>query len=802
MIPRSPGKSQLASDGRARLQSGRRQQGNQPALAAEVRIAGARKDASSSAAPLRIRTATPIHKLASNTKKPAGKSAKPKAAREKRVDLLFEIGCEEIPAGMLPKAEEELRANLTKLLTTENFVDGVTVETFSAPRRLVASVRGLLAKQADVTSEVTGPPKSVAYDAVGAPTRAAVSFAEKQGVTLQDVYTIPTPKGEYLAAKTIKRGRTAAQILNELLPRAIHDLTWPRSMTWTGLDGARFIRPIRWIVGLLDGQPLQFSYGGVVAGNKTRGHRFLGSAEIPVRDFADYEKRLKANAVIVRPAARAEKIERELAAHAKKSGLKIHEDAHLRKMVTYLNEFPSVIEGNFDPAFLALPDEILVTVMRDHQKYFALEKRNGDLAPHFLAVINLASDPKGVVRAGHEKVLRARFADAQFFWHADQKCRLADYLPKLDRITYESKLGSYLNKVERVRFLARWLAEGWFNRGIAQAHVLDADRAAELSKCDLATEMVRELTELQGIVGGLYARAQGESDEIADAVYDQYRPVGLEDEIPRNLTGCAVAIADKLDSILGCFAAGKIPTGSSDPFALRRAALGIVKILVEKSLPLSLSGALSAAQQALAKNPPHVAVSVEQKAQAYQFLIERAKFFFKEKFGFAYDELNAVFATAFAPSATGQGSDQAAAPDIDLVDAEKRLIALRKVRKSKNFEPLAISFKRIRKILEKANFNPATAVAGTPELFENEAEKELHHAVRDAATKVQADKRAGRYLEALETIAGLRKSIDRFFEEVMVMAEDERIRNNRLALLAQVLREFTTVADFSELAAE
>src|SRR5271156_5414951 len=395
---------------------------------------------------------------------------------------------------MLPKAEEELRANLTKLLAAENYVEGVTVETFSAPRRLVAAVRGLQPKQSDVTSEVTGPPKSVAYDAVGEPTRAAQSFAEKQGLALKDLYIVTNPKGEYLAAKQVKRGRTAEQILAEMLPRVIHDLSWPRSMTWTGLDGARFIRPIRWIVAILDGKILKFSYGGVAAGMKTRGHRFLGSSDIVVHDFADYEKKLKGNGVIVRPAQRAAKIELELAAHAKKSGLKIHEDAHLRRMVTYLNEFPSVIAGDFDPAFLALPDEILVTVMRDHQKYFALEKRNGELAPHFLAVINLAKDGKGVVRAGHERVLRARFADAQFFWHADQKCRLAHPFPKLDKITYESKLGSYLDKVERVRAIARWLAEGWFNRGIAQAHVLDADRAAELSKCDLATDMVRELT--------------------------------------------------------------------------------------------------------------------------------------------------------------------------------------------------------------------------------------------------------------------------------------------------------------------
>jgi glycyl-tRNA synthetase beta chain len=717
--------------------------------------------------------------------KPAGKLTN-KDATQKRVELLFEIGCEEIPAGMLPKAEEDLKANLNKLLAAESFVEGVSLETFSAPRRLVAWVRGLPAKQADVESEVTGPPKSVAYDAVGAPTRAAQSFAEKQGLPLADLYVIQTPKGEYLAARNIKRGRTAEQILNDILPRAIHDLSWPRSMTWTGIDGARFIRPIRWIVAVLDGKPLKFSYGGVSAGSKTRGHRFLGSSEIAVRDFVSYEKRLKSNGVIVRPALRTAEIESELAAHARRSGLKIHEDAHLRRMVTYLNEFPSVISGNFDPAFLGLPDEILVTVMRDHQKYFALEKRGGELAPHFMAVINLAKDAHGVVRAGHERVLRARFADAQFFWQTDQKCRLADYLPKLDKITYESRLGSYLDKVERVRAMARWLAEGWFNRGIQQARVLDADRAAELAKCDLATEMVREFTELQGIVGGLYARAQGEADEVADAVYDHYRPVGLEDPIPRNLTGCTVALADKLDSIVGCFAVGVIPTGSSDPYALRRAALGIVKIILERKLPVSLSLAIGAAAKILLTHKPKRGMTPEQETQVLDFLLDRARFVFKEREGFAYDEVNAVFRA---------GAD-------DVVDAHKRLVALKAIRKSKNFEALAVSFKRIRKILEKANFAAAETQHTNPDLFDNDAERELHRAVREAAAKVQNEKRAGRYQQALEAIAGLRKAVDRFFEEVMVMAENEAVRNNRLTLLSELLKEFTTVADFSEIAAE
>ncbi|PYT48500.1 MAG: glycine--tRNA ligase subunit beta [Acidobacteria bacterium] len=707
-------------------------------------------------------------------------------ANEKRVELLFEVGCEEIPAGMLPKAEEELRTNIEKLLSAESLSEGVTVETFSAPRRLTAWVRGLLAKQPDVETEVTGPPKSVAYEPVGAPTRAALSFAEKQGVHVSDLYLVQTPKGEYVAAKQIKLGRTAAQILTAILPRSVHDLTWPRSMTWTGLEGARFIRPIRWIVAVLEGKPLKLSVGGIPAGDTTRGHRFLGSSAIRVKSFGGYEKHLHSNGVIVRPAERQEKIDRELAAHAKRSGLDIHEDAALRKLVIYLNEFPTVIQGDFDPAFLNLPDEILVIVMRDHQKYFAVEKKNGDLAPHFLAVINVAGDSKGIIRAGHERVLRARFADAQFFWTSDQKCRLADYLPKLERITYESRLGSFRDKVERVRAISRWLTEQWFNLGMLQAHVAEADRAAELAKCDLATEMVREFPELQGIVGGLYARAQGEPVEVADAVYDHYRPVGLDDPIPRNLTGCAVALADKLDSVVGCFAVGVVPTGSSDPYALRRAALGIVKIILDKKLPLSISLSIGAAAKALVTLKPKRGVTPAQEAQILEFILDRAKYVFREREGFGYDEVSAVFRA---------GAD-------DLVDAQKRLVALKAIRKSKNFEPLAVSFKRIRKILEKANIPAKDGHHVNPDLFESPAERELYSAVRDAATKVQALKRAGKYQEALVVIAGLRKAVDQFFDGVMVMAENEAVRNNRLALLAELLREFTTVADFSEIGGE
>jgi len=722
--------------------------------------------------------------------------AKRKAAKKKRavkgtppdrkLELLFEVGCEEIPAGMLARATEDLKAGLEKQLAVESLTEGVTVEAFSTPRRLVLWARGLPARQADVVSEVTGPPKSVAYDPVGSPTRAAVSFAEKQGIALHEVYFIQTPKGEYLAAKHTKRGRATEFILADALPRILHDLYWPKTMTWTGLSGARFIRPIRWIVGLLAGKPLKFTYGGIAASDLTRGHRFLGSPTIRVKAFADYEKSLRDNGVLVRPAERLQKIERELLAATKKGSYRIHEDAELLTMVSYLNEFPSVIEGNFDPAFLNLPDEILVTVMRGHQKYFAVEKRNGELAPYFLAVINLAKDSKGLVRAGHERVLKARFADARFFWESDQKCRLADYLPKLERVTYESRLGSYRDKVERVRSLARWLCEQWYNLGMAQAHVSDADRAAELAKCDLATEMVGEFPELQGIVGGLYAKAQGEPDAVSDAVYDHYRPVGLDDPIPRNLIGCAVALADKLDSIVGCFAVGVVPTGSSDPFALRRAGLGIVKIILEKKLPLSLADAIAAAAKALHANPPKRQVTPEQEKQVLEFLLERVKFVFREKEGLGYDEVNAVFRA---------NAD-------DLVDARRRLDALRTIRKSKNFEPLAVSFKRIRKILEKAAIPAKDRQDVKPDLFEGDAERALHTSMHAAIPRVNELKRAGKYKEALEVIAALRPDVDRFFDEVMVMAEDARVRQNRLALLGELLREFTTIADFSEMGGE
>lgn len=702
-----------------------------------------------------------------------------------RGEFLFEIGCEEIPAGLLSRTA----ANLQQLLEEHFSAAGILVNplrSYAAPRRIAIVSDAVLLQQADEVKEILGPPKSVAFDNVGQPTRAAESFSEKQGIPLAKLYSTTTPRGEYLAARQVIPGRASQEILSEVLPRALNELPFPRAMYWTSSKGAKFIRPVRWIVAILGGKIISFNYAGVAAGNVTEGHRFLGKARVQVSGPKEYIQRLRRNFVLVDPAERKKKVEREIHALSSKNRWKVHPDLDLSELVTYLNEYPSVIAGDFDPAYRELPSEILITVMRDHQKYFAVENRSGELEPHFLAVINLDRDRSGLVRAGHERVLRARLADARFFWESDQKRRLADYSSKLAHITFESRLGSYLDKTHRIRDLARWVAGHWFDSGIHGADVPATDRAAELAKCDLATDMVREFTELQGIVGGLYARVQGEDEEVANAIYDHYKPASAEDLIPRNLAGCAVSLADKLDSLVACFAVGIIPSGSSDPFGLRRAAAGIVQILLELKLPLSLSAAISSASKALAAHKPKITVAPEAEARVLEFILDRAKYLLREKQCFAYDEVNAAMAA---------GAD-------DLVDVRNRIVALKAIRNSENFAPLAIAFKRIRKILEKAG--PASQKLDGPKetLFQEQAERQLYREAQVLGERAGSFRRSGKYKEALEAISELRPSVDRFFEDVLVMAEDQSLRKNRLALLSGLLKEFSTIADFAEMVSE
>ena len=636
------------------------------------------------------------------------------------MNFLLEIGTEEIPHWMIPGALKQLAAmNLF----------GATPQVDATARRLVVRAKNLPERTPDEEQVIKGPPLS-------AGDKAAAGFAKKQGVELAAMIKV----GDYYELRKQIPGRPVREILAETLAATILGLQWPKTMYWTGgKTGPRFIRPIRWIVALLDDQVIPFELAGVKSGNITRGHRILGARSIPVT-FDTYDSELRKNSVILSADERRQKIVTEIT----QLGAKL--DADLIETLTFITEYPTAIRGDFDPAFLELPAEVLTTVMRHHQKYFSVESAPGKLAPHFVAAMNTSGDPEGLVKRGNERVLKARFNDARFFWDVDQHKKLADRVQDLSHVTFQAKLGSYLEKTERIAKLVDELG--------GNAH---AQRAAYLCKADLTTEMVKEFTDLQGQVGGLYARHQGESESVAKAVYDHYKPLSMDGEIPSTHEGQLVALADKLDTLRGCFAVGLVPTGSKDPFALRRAAQGVVKILVEAKLDYKLDDLVT--------------------GDLRDFLLDRIKYFFREIRGFKYDEVNAVLAS-------GCGT---------LSDVEARLNALAAVRPTEDFEPLAASFKRIQNILKQAGFEPSDVLDQS--LLEDGPERALHSdfiRVRDAA-------KTETYPKALEQIASLRPRVDIFFDKVLVNAKDERVRNNRLTLLHNLLTEFSTIADFSEI---
>ena len=638
--------------------------------------------------------------------------------------FLLEIGSEEIPDWMIPTALENLRLSFEKLGIAHD-----SVRMDATPRRLVLRVEGLPAKQEDSEERVLGPAKS-------APPKAIEGFARKQGIKPEDLTVENTGKGEYYVYRKKVPGRMTKDILAEAMPGIILGIYFPKTMYWTGKGGPRFIRPIRWIVALLGEEIVNFELAGVRSGALTSGHRRLGAREIAITT-ADYEERLRDHGVILSAAARREQIREGMAS------IRVKTDDALLETLVYLTEFPRPIRGSFDAQFLELPEEVLVTVMRHHQKYFSVEDAEGKLAPEFVAVMNIDSDPEGYVRRGNERVLRARFNDARFFWDADQKKGLCDRKADLANVTFQAKLGSYLLKTDRMMKLAAELG--------GDAHAV---RAAELCKCDLTTELVKEFTELQGVVGGLYARVQGEAEPVWQAIYDHYKPESMDDALPRHRTAQIVSLADKLDTLRGCFGVGMVPTGSKDPFALRRAAQGVVRILVEGKLPLPLLEL------------------IEGDAALREFMEERVRYYFKDIRGFAYDEVNACMAASAGWS--------------NLVDLEARLERIRALRGSPDFEPLAASFKRIRNILEQAKF----AGGGTVDeaLLEAGPERELYDEFR---------RNQGQPIEAV--ISKLRPKVDLFFDKVLVNAPDPVVRQNRLTLLSTLLAEFSTIADFSQI---
>jgi glycyl-tRNA synthetase beta chain len=709
-------------------------------------------------------------------------------------EFLFEIGLEEVPARMIAGAQAELQRRILAMLEHARLVPvGAANKSFSTPRRLAVWVGDVAARQQDMAEEMQGPAVKIAYKD-GAPTAAALSFAKKAGVNVAALRTVATPKGEYLAATAVKAGRSAAEVIAEELPKELAGIYWAKNMYWRAGRPERFVRPVRWLLALLGGEVVPVSFGGHAAGRATRGHRVLAgdkAIEIVGRDglAAEYEKALLAGFVIADVEARRHTIRKSLDRVCRTvPDTRWREDHALVDKLTHLTEWPTVIAGGFEREYLALPEEVLVTVMRDHQGYFAVDDLNAKLAPYFLAVLNTEADAAGeaVIRHGNERVLRARFNDARFFWEFDQRVPLEGRLELLKAVTFQKDIGSYFQKTFRVMDLSKAL------QGLVARHGIDIDasaleKAVRYAKTDLTSELVKEFPELQGEIGGLYGRIQGLDERIADAIYDQYRPKSMEDRIPHTVEGQLLSIADRADTIVGMFDRLLQPTGSKDPFALRRAANGIVKILGEGGIPLTLDQIISTAEGAYRKPVP-----AEMEYQAHKqivrqhldsFFRERLEFYLREAKGQAYDVVKAVLAA---------GAN-------DVRDAVARAEAVTAVRGSEDFLALCAGFKRMNNILKQAG-ERAEEISGPPKGgFGHPAEQELWGMSGEVSGEAEVLISLRRYPEALQQFGRLRPAIDAFFEQVMVFDPDPAVRKARLWLLSQVLTSFSKIADFSEI---
>ncbi len=700
------------------------------------------------------------------------------------MDFLFELGLEEVPARMIAAAQAELAKRLTGLLERERLiVAGTTTQSFSTPRRLAFHIEGVAERQQDLAEELIGPATKIAYKD-GAPTPAAHAFAKKAGVAVESLRRIETPKGEYLAATATRPGRTAAEILLAELPRELAGIYWPKNMYWRPGKPQRFVRPVRWMLALLDDTIVPVEFAGFTASNLTFGHRILyGNEPIKIAAPASYPAALRAASVEPDVELRRHTIRKALDRVCRTiPDTRWREDHALVDKLTHLTEWASVLSGSFDAAFLELPEEVLVTVMRDHQNYFAVEDTNGTLAPHFLAVLNTAPDSQAesIIRHGNERVLRARFNDARFFWHFDQRTPLVARVDLLNNVTFQKDLGSYAEKSKRVAFLCDPLAALAASRGSIVDHAA-LILAAQLAKTDLTTELVKEFTELQGIVGGLYARAQGHSEAAARAIYDQYRPLAMDAPIPTTNEGCLLAIADKADTIAGMFSLGLEPTGSKDPFALRRAANGIVRILAESGLPLTLTEIMQA-----------TGAEAATRQRALAFFTERLDFFLREAEGHNYDIVKAVLANT----------------NDDVRDAVARARALTQVRSSEDFAAVSAAFKRMKNILAQAETTRSSETSASPaapiDLIDPAGPVEpAQKLLAEASAKVHAEVAAlaaeRNYIAALEAIATLRPAVDRFFTDVMVLDPNPAIRQLRLSLLAEIVQTIQSIADLSEI---
>jgi glycyl-tRNA synthetase beta chain len=710
--------------------------------------------------------------------------------KTRKLEFLWEVGVEEIPAGWLPALIEEIHDRVSKELASLG-LSPAKVEAFGTPRRLVVHVPELAERQKDRAEQVTGPPVKIARDADGGWSKAALGFAAKNEIPPGELLVVNTPKGEYLGFERKIRGKKTAGLLPDVMASVLRGLRFPKFMNWDaslgdGKGALAFGRPIRWMVGLYGGKvvPFEIAVAGarpVESGRKTRGHRFLGprrekaGAPFAVSSFDELDRKLRKHFVILDPAERRRRLAKEIARLEKKANARRARGLEI-DLVADLVEWPGAVLSGYPEELMALPEEVRHTVLIHHQHYFPLEAK-----PAFIAVTNMAKDVKGLIARGAGRVVVARLRDAKFFWDDDLKTPLEDRTAALDGVLFQEKLGSYRAKTERIVPLAVWIAE---TCGAREAPVR---RAAALSKCDLVTGMVREFPELQGVMGGLYARDQGEPEAVWRAIYSHYQPLGLgeDDGFPANREGAVLSLADKIDTLAAMFAAGAQPTGSRDPFALRRAALGVVRILCESgarlSFPIPIAPGRLLGEALRIVMAQGVAPLPDAEKNLREFVTERLRYVLSGRY--RYDELNAVFALG--------------ALDRPATDLLKRLEAVSASTGSEDFLALSAAFKRVRNIL--SGQRPGEV---DPAFFFEQHERELFEALEAVRPEVEEQTQGGRYREAIQKLSSLRRPVDRFFDEVLVMAEDEKLRANRLALLKSLQSILSRVADLSQIVPE
>ncbi len=682
-------------------------------------------------------------------------------------ELLLEIGTEEIPARFVANALEEMGLLIRRELETNRITHG-EVKTLGTPRRLTLLVENVAEKQEDMKTEKVGPPVQGAFDEKGLPTKAALGFAKGQGLRVEDLVTLKGEKGEYLCAVKKEEGKRSSLLLAEILPRVIGAISFPKSMRW-GTVKIRFARPIHWILALFDGKVIPFTFGDIESGTRSYGHRFMSPHAIEVRDFRTYSKKTKSAFVIVDPQERRRMIEDGITKAAKGVSGKVLSNQDLLGEVTHLVEYPTAVVGTFEEEFLTLPREVVIHAMEDHQRYFPIVDERGNLMPYFACVCNTRAPDMETLRRGNERVLKARLSDAKFFFEEDTKEPLDRKVDALKAVIFQEQLGTSYEKVLRFKELATYLARRF--RPDLEGKV---ERAAMLCKADLVTGMVAEFPALQGVVGREYALISGEDEEVAIALFEHYLPISTGDRLPSSPIGDFLSIGDKLDTIVGCFGIGLTPTGAGDPFALRRQALGIIHVILGKGYAISLQELTRMAVELLVgkiERPPE-----EIEADVLAFFRGRVINLFASQ-GYPSDLVESVLAV--------QGDD--------LRDARSRVEALAKFKRKPEFEPSAVVFKRVGNILKGVNYPPKT----DPTFFETPQEKKLHEQYVKIKESFDSFMKKGNYEGVMGALASLHGPVNEFFDHVLVMAENEEVRDNRLALLGEICALFSQVADFS-----